>query len=510
MSRLEARPDVDRRSGLRVELLVSLSMVMLTATVSLGAVLVRTHEASARRLHPLTARALIEDVQSPIPLTANALPELRWWILRPDGSAAPRGHHELVPDEVSRDLALAAQAEERWILLAGAPWEPIRFAVPLEREGEVALAHLPAVVSPGFVLALLLSDIAVFTMLGGYLLRRRIVLPLERLASAAHAIRDGAMGVRAPVDGGRETAEVGAAFNEMTEALELRSADLEKAVVDLQQSNRSLREAREGLDRSGRLAAVGRLASGVAHEVGNPMGAILGFLDLAGRDTGLSEQSRAYIARAGKEGERVRGILRQLLDFSSPPRPERIPLDVAAICEETAELVRAQRRYASIVFDVERDPAAPCGLGDRNLLLQIVLNLLLNAGDALLEAGTPEPRVTLRLRAGVRHVRRGDGPGDASKRRHFDALECAVSDNGPGIPEEDRERIFDAFFTTKAPGEGTGLGLANAVRLVEELGGSLSLAPAEDSVGATFVLSLPVASDPDRSPDGPRRSRLTS
>jgi len=498
MSRLDARLDVDRRSGLGLELLVSLSMVMLTATVSLGALLVRTHEASVRRLHPLTARALIEDVRSPIPLTANTLPELRWWIIRSDGSAAPRGHHELVPDAVSRELALAARDEERWILLAGTPWEPIRFAVPLEREGEVALAHLPAVVSPGFVLALLLSDIAVFSILGGYLLRRRIVLPLERLASAAHAIRDGATGVRAPVEGGRETAEVGAAFNEMTEALELRSADLEKAVVDLQQSNHSLREAREGLDRSTRLAAVGRLASGVAHEVGNPMGAILGFLDLAGRDTGLSEQTRAYIARAGKEGERVRGILRQLLDFSRSPRPERIPLDVAAICEETAELVRAQRRYASIAFEVERDSNAPCGLGDRNLLLQILLNLLLNAGDALLEAGTPEPRVTLHVRAGVRHVRSGDGPDGATKRRHFDALECAVSDNGPGVLEEDRERIFDPFFTTKDPGEGTGLGLANAVRLADELGGSLWLAPAENGHGATFVLSLPVASPPER------------
>ena len=125
-----------------------------------------------------------------------------------------------------------------------------------------------------------------------------------------------------------------------------------------------------------------------------------------------------------------------------------------------------------------------------------MLNLLLNAGDALLETRTPHPKVTLRVRPGVRHARRGDEPGDASRRRHFDALECAVSDNGPGVPADDRERIFDPFFTTKAPGEGTGLGLANAVRLVEELGGSLWLAPAEEGQGATFVLSLPVPPGP--------------
>jgi signal transduction histidine kinase len=494
MSHVSAPLDIERRSGLRVELLVSLSLVMLTATVLLGAVLVQTHEASVHRLHRLAARALIQDVLSPVPHATVWLPELQWWIVASDGSVQPRGNHGFAPDDES--LALAAEAKERWLLRAGAPWQPTRFALPLDGRGEVALAYLPAVVSPGLLLGLLISDVVIFTMLGGYLLRSRLVLPLERLAAAAHAIRDGASGVRAPVEGGRETAEVGAAFNEMTEALERRSADLEKAVVDLQETNRSLREARDGLDRSARLAAVGRLASGVAHEVGNPMGAMLAFLDLAGRDPGISEKSRAYLERAGAEGQRVRGILRQLLDFSRPPRPERVPLDVARICEETAELVRAQRRYADIEIVVEREPGAPAGLGDRNLLLQIVLNLLLNAGDALLEAGTSEPRVTLQVRAGVECVRRGEDPSKTPKRGHFDSLECAVSDNGPGVPAELRERIFDPFFTTKAPGEGTGLGLANAVRLVEELGGDLWLAAsAEGEPGACFVLRLPAPAE---------------
>ena len=504
MSREDGRPEGERRTGLRVELLVSLSMVMLVATVLLGAVLVRTYEASVQRLYRLTARALIEEVQSPVPLTADSLPDLRWWIVRPDGSAAPRGAHDATPDATSLGLARSAAAEERWLLMGGTPWEPLRFAVPLDRPGEVALARLPAIVPPGLVLALLLGNVAVFTMLGGYLLRRRLVLPLERLASAANAIRDGATGVRAPVGGARETAEVGAAFNEMTEALERRSVDLEKAVVDLQESNRSLREAQEGLDRSARLAAVGRLASGVAHEVGNPMGAMLAFLDLARRDPGLSEESGGYLARAADEGQRVRGILRQLLDFSRPPRPERVPLDVAAICGETADLVRAQRRYADVEISVERDPKAPAGLGDRNLLLQIVLNLLLNAGDALREAQAPEPRVDIRLRPGVRHLRRGGDAAEAHQRSHFDALECVVSDNGPGIAPDDRERIFDPFFTTKPPGEGTGLGLANAVRLAEELGGALWLESAEVGEGAAFVLRLPAPEPPAQ---GRRRAR---
>ncbi len=296
---------------------------------------------------------------------------------------------------------------------------------------------------------------------------------------------------------------MGGTFNEMTEVLERRSTELEKAVVDLQTSNRSLREAHEGLDRSARLAAVGRLASGVAHEVGNPMGAMLAFLDLARRDPGLSEESRGYLERAGGEGERVRGILRQLLDFSRPPRPERIELDVAEICEETAELVRAQRRYAGIEITGVREARAPRCLGDRNRLLQILLNLLLNAGDALREAGGKVPRVTLAVRPGVQSARRGEERSRSNERSHFVAVECVVSDNGPGIPVEDRERIFDAFFTTKDPGEGTGLGLANAVRLAGELGGSLTLAEGDAAEGACFVLRLSVPAE-ERRHRGPR------
>jgi signal transduction histidine kinase len=509
MSSQEGTPGSKRRSGLRVELLVSLSTVMLTATVLVGALLVRIHENSVQRFLALSARGMIEDVRSPIPLTASAVPEMRWWILRQDGRPAARGGHGYLPDAESVALAEAAREEERWLMVAGAPWQPVRFAVPLERPGEVAMAFLPAIVRPGLVLGLLLCDVAIFTLLGGYLLRRRLVLPLERLASAAHAIRDGASGIRAPVDGSRETAEVGAAFNEMTEALERRSAELEKAVVDLQQSNRSLREAHEGLDRSARLAAVGRLASGVAHEVGNPMAAMLGFLDLAKRDPGLSVACRGHLERAAAEGQRVRGILHQLLDFSRPPRSERGPLDLAGICSETAELVRAQRRYASVEIEVEREASAPPALGDRNLLLQVVLNLLINAADAMLEAGAAEPRVTLTIRPAVRNRREGDDGARVPERSRFDAVDCVVVDNGPGVPEEDRERIFDAFFTTKAPGEGTGLGLANCARLADQLGARLWLAPSEPGRGACFVLRLPAAGgDEEGAPRvrAPRRS----
>jgi two-component system NtrC family sensor kinase len=232
------------------------------------------------------------------------------------------------------------------------------------------------------------------------------------------------------------------------------------------------------------------------------MGAVLAFVDLAGRDPGLSEAGRGHLRRAAREGARVRTILRQILDFSRPRRGHPAALDLARVCEDTAGLVRAQRRYAGIAIEVRSEGAPPAAWADPDAVSQIVLNLVLNAADAL-AGGTPEPAVRITLRATAARLREGEDGGEAARRRRSDTVECEVADNGPGIPEEDRERIFDPFFSTKPPGEGTGLGLANAVRFAEEAGGSLALAEPPPAQGAAFVLRLPAAASDG---DGVRRS----
>jgi signal transduction histidine kinase len=289
--------------------------------------------------------------------------------------------------------------------------------------------------------------------------------------------------------------EVAGAFNEMTEALERRTRALEKAVADAREANAQLRHARAGLDRAERLAAVGRLAAGVAHEVGNPMGALLAFLELLGRDPGLSPRSREHLDKARRESERVRRILRELLDFSRPPRPARAPIRLADVAREVSGLVRAQRRYAEIAIEVVEEQSDLVALADASVVAQILLNLVLNAGDAL--QGSPEPRIRVTVRPAALRVREGEPAASAERRRRPDAVECEVADNGPGVPDEDRERIFDPFYTTKPPGEGTGLGLSNALRFAEELGGALEHAVPADGRGACFRLRLPaVDADP--------------
>jgi two-component system NtrC family sensor kinase len=283
----------------------------------------------------------------------------------------------------------------------------------------------------------------------------------------------------------------------MTDCLEERSSQLEKAVAELRDTNGSLRRARDGLDRAERLAAVGNLAAGVAHEVGNPMGALLAFLELARRDPSLSEEAQGHLGRASEQGSRVREILRQLLDFSRPPRSVPQAMDLEQTVRQTVGLLQAQSRFENIQFEFESAESIPPVLGDEGVAAQILLNLLLNAGHAALE-GEGDPRVMLSLRPAPLLVRSGDDPEQSRRRKSLDGVECIIVDSGPGIPSADLERIFDPFFTTKDPGVGTGLGLANALRLAEGLGGVVEVGASDRLPGAAFVLRLPRA---NREPD---------
>jgi signal transduction histidine kinase len=365
----------------------------------------------------------------------------------------------------------------------------------LPRDASVRMRATPLVLTGIF----LILDVLIFTTFGVVQARRRVVGPIQRLAAASREIGAGNFGSRLAEDGPREVREVSGAFNEMSGALESRTEDLEKAVRDLRESNRALREARTGLDRAERMAAVGRLASGVAHEVGNPMGALLAYLSLVRRDEELSHESHTHLERAAEQGERIRRILRRLLDFSKPPRPERVPLDLAALAQESAELAATQTRFRNLRFEVEVKADAPQALGDPGMVAQILLNLVLNAADAV----DPEKgHIELSVRGTVAKTRPGETREQVAAIRGaggnpdgLDAVECLVSDNGPGVGPEDRERIFDPFFTTKAPGEGTGLGLANSRRLAEELAGQLELAEAIAPFRCAFRLVLPVSGD---------------
>jgi signal transduction histidine kinase len=473
-----------RGRGVQAEVLVSLALAMTTAIGLLAAFFLQAHAAHMDRLRPALGHALAAEAASSAVGITDTVASATWFRVLPGEDRPPHALTGETLDEESLALAAVAREQGRALLQLGRPWEPIRFAKPVAgaMPGLVAVAVLPPSME-GWVLAGLLGvDALVFAWLGGYLLRRRVISPLRELARVARLIGEQGPGPRVAVEGVQEAVEVGEALSDMSEALERQSSDLHKAVAELRDANASLRRARDGLDRSERLAAVGRLAAGVAHEVGNPMGAVLAFLDLVGRDPQLSDASRGYLGRALEQCQRVRRILGQLLDFSRPPRPMPAEFDLGDAAEQAVSLVSAQSRYSGIDFTVQRaEGRAGRVVADESVVAQILLNLVINAADAVADREAPAIRLTVLSRS---------GPVDFEEPA---SVICSVEDNGPGVEPEDRRRIFDPFYTTKPPGEGTGLGLATALGLAEEMGGGLSCERPRTLEGANFVLRLPAS-----------------
>jgi two-component system sensor histidine kinase PilS (NtrC family) len=237
-----------------------------------------------------------------------------------------------------------------------------------------------------------------------------------------------------------------------------------------------LHELALDLRRSERLAAVGQLAASVAHEIRNPLAAIAGSAELL-QLAGASEDDRRLLAIVTRESTRLNALVADLLAFTRPRTPEAVPVDLSRTAAEIAEAFRSDPANERVTLRLAPAAGAVWVAADPGLLGQMLWNLLRNAGEATGHAGTVDVRVEREEGFGV----------------------LVVADDGPGVPDDLRDRIFDPFFTTK-PG-GTGFGLALVHRMAEEHGGAVHLRPPEApetgaASGATFALRLPLAAAP--------------
>ena len=275
-----------------------------------------------------------------------------------------------------------------------------------------------------------------------------------------------------------EFGDLGENFNGMLQEIEKQRALLEKQLVDLKAANAQLLQTQDSLIRSERLASVGQLAAGVAHEIGNPLAAVQGFVDLI--DDDLTDEERDDILkRVGLQLDRIRATIRNLLDFSRNDDHPSQPTDLAGCIDETLKLVKAMPKARGIAFVIEptininnTSVANVQAQAVPNRVVQLLLNLTLNAIDAI-KSEKKFGTVTFRVVEDWSHVR------------------LRVSDDGPGVDPALAESIFDPFFTTKEAGHGTGLGLAIVHRMMSTMEGEIELEPSES--GATFLLSFPLA-----------------
>ena len=252
------------------------------------------------------------------------------------------------------------------------------------------------------------------------------------------------------------------------------------------------RLVRSKMLRTEKMAALGQLVSGIAHELNNPLTAIMGYAQLllghGLAPTQLSEARKVY-----QEAERARRIVKNLLYFARRNKPERSRVDLNEIVERTLALRSYELKLENIVVECDLAPDLPQTLADPYQLQQVILNLVINAEQALLEdRGQGHVRIRTSYRAPA-------APSATAGR-----LVLEVSDDGPGIPPEIGSRIFDPFFTTKPPGVGTGLGLSIVYGIVREHGGDVTF-ESQPGVGTKFIVEVPIVPVAAVEPTGPPR-----
>ena len=294
----------------------------------------------------------------------------------------------------------------------------------------------------------------VLVLAGYYLLQRNVIRPARNLLQATDAVSRGDLATRLPAGGPTEIAQLAVAYNKMVVALQESRGETEEKIISLEKTNLALQQTRNELIISEKMASVGQLAAGLAHEVGNPLAALIGYLELL-RQLVVSEKGQDIVERSLVETNRIDFLVRELLDFARPTEHSEIE-DVNLITELRASirLLCNQGNLDKVeVFDRLPDSNLTTAF-NRSKLQQVFINLLLNAVQANVDDGQ------IVLSAGT------------------DQDACCwveIKDSGCGIEPESLRTIFDPFYTTKAPGKGTGLGLAICQRLVEEAGGRIEV-----------------------------------
>ena len=329
-----------------------------------------------------------------------------------------------------------------------------------------------------FIILVVLLDLAIFIVFGSYLVSRHVLRPLNRVITAADAVAGGNLQERAPDAETDDFSVLGQRLNRMTD---------------------HLLDAQGYLVRAEKLASIGRLAAGIAHEVGNPLGAISTYVEVLRHRGGDAEVTQGIT----REIERIDRIVRSLLDYAGPHEEALRPLDPVPVIRGAFGLLQSQGVLKRVRAHLDLSEDLPRILGWAHTLEQTIVNLVLNAvdaapgGDVVVGARRwsyepahapprrgSDPRWTIFPRPPDRRPMRPDyQPG-------IPGILTFVADSGSGVPPEDRERVFEPFYTTKDPGRGTGLGLAIVQRAVYDMGGVVWVDTAREG-GAAFKMFFP-------------------
>lgn len=373
----------------------------------------------------------------------------------------------IVPGKQYLDIALKLTGPDQ-------PLHAVAFRFPLEPQ----YAKIRSL--QRYIAVYLGINLIIFLVLGFFRVRKTILRPVERLLQLTNSYRD-EQGV--PFLALQDSNELAQLFTSMQQMLGRIRADREKLqqhVASLEQANQQLCSTREEMIRAEKLSSVGRLAAGLAHEIGNPVGIVQGYLGLLNRNDVDVNERREFCERAEQELQRVNQLIRQLLDFARPAAGKEQVVDPYATIDEALALLSPQPLFDDIQIVRQFNSDTVRVWCDPGQLLQVVLNCLMNAADAM-HAGGRRPGVL--VLSGECRVQ-----GDRL------VFSIKMADNGCGLTESQLAAAFDPFFTTKPPGRGTGLGLSVSYALLQSMGGSISLENRPEG-GALVTIAIPVTGE---------------
>ncbi|MFH1435809.1 MAG: cache domain-containing protein [Pseudomonadota bacterium] len=392
---------------------------------------------------------------------------------------------------------LASEEVERAVLVEGRTWTRRAFVVndwylasyaPI-RDIEnniigmlsVALLEKPYIDAKNRVM-LIFAGIAcvcvVLLLVILYFSTTSIIRPLRTMVDATEKISRGDLSHKIDVKSGDEIGHLASSFNRMTDDLK----DANEQLVDwgrtlerkVDERTRELREMHRGMVQSEKLASLGKLSAGIAHEINNPLGGVLIYAHLVLEDMKEDDPDRENVEKIIKETTRCKNIVKDLLDFARPKEPSKDEVDINGLLEKSLSMIERQAQFRNITIVKSLAGDMPRITADADQLQQVFMNIVINSAESM------------------------DTKGDLTLKTYHDSMKGRVviecSDTGCGIPDEHLDRIFEPFFTTKEVGKGTGLGLAVSYGIVTRHGGSITV-ESKAGKGTTFTVRLPSGGD---------------
>ena len=487
-SELKLTPPPTRFGSLRLELVASalILVLVMSGTMGLTVAWIYSRAMGVNQLEGAVAfargaamsLALSEDWKNypwtTLDLTASAAGFQLIIVAEGRGRYLHRSEVATARDEATLRAALVSAS-------AQTAFDGRRFSVsvPVMRRssviGAICFAGIPANLQEAektsriWMLAALVANLVLMGFFLVFFLNRRLVAPLKELGRDLEALGNNRFQPRLRPWSSWE-------INNLFEAFDRTALELMDSRRQLEEQLKTISETHDHLVASEKMATVGRLASGLAHELGNPIGALTGFVHLLRRDDLGGEDRRKILDQSAQELSRMDGSIKELLHFSRPAKRVLESVDAAEVARAAVTLARPQKWAEGVDFKVETEALCPPVMAQRNGLLQVILNLLANACQAL--AGIDGTRLV------SISIQKPDSSG---------LVRFRVVDNGPGVDADDVPHLFEPYFTRKDPGQGTGLGLAISLSIINEFGGYLEYSPSVVG-GAVFTISLPAAS----------------